>query len=61
MYMEDEFFKKQAETDQAIASVGYLYPSLWWNLYQGCKDKGFSETQAMELVKAYILSIGKPS
>lgn len=33
-----------------------VIPRTWWNIYQGCLQKGFNERQAFALVETYILS-----
>ncbi len=43
-----------AELDQARAELKELFPSAWKALYDGCLDEGFTEAQAMELLKAFI-------
>jgi len=48
--------KLRAELDQASAGLIELFPPLWWGLFQSCIAEGFTEVQALELVKAYILS-----
>jgi hypothetical protein len=45
----------QAKIDQATALIAELCPPHWRRLYQNCMREGFSENQAFELVKTYIL------
>lgn len=42
--------------DQTIAEVRDRLPALWWALYIGCIEKGFTADQAMVLLKAFISS-----
>jgi hypothetical protein len=44
----------KAEFDQQVASIRDELPSCWWALYKGCMEKGFSEIQALELLKTWI-------
>ena len=34
------------------------WPAMWWDIFNGCLEKGFTDKQAMELLKTYILSQG---
>jgi len=46
---------KRAQLDQDMAAIIDVFPPLWRGLFvQLCKE-GFTESQAMELVKAYII------
>ena len=51
---DKEFVKALAEMDQASAFVTDNFPKLWYGLFTRCKEEGFSEPQALELVKSYI-------
>lgn len=44
----------KAEFDQMLANMRDVLPSMWWSVYVGCTDKGFSPAQALELTKTYI-------
>lgn len=44
------------EIDQSIAAMRNLFPRAWRQMYLGAVDAGFTEAQAMDLVKTYILS-----
>lgn len=44
--------------EQGFATLGDIYPPLWRRMYGNCISEGFSEMQAMELVKTWILSQG---
>jgi hypothetical protein len=50
--------EKSAKLDQAIAECGETMPLIWRTLYLNCVVAGFSESQALDLVKAYIISMG---
>ena len=50
--------KVRAEIDQSFEMMVEIFPPLWRGLFEGCREKGFTEEQAMELVKTYILSQG---
>ncbi len=41
--------------DQQRALLLELLPPLWRGIYGGCLEQGFSEQQAREILKAYIL------
>lgn len=50
--------QKRQALEQALAELTEVFPSLWWQLYTGCREQGFSAEQAMDLVKTYIMSRG---
>lgn len=56
--MTPEEAKKLREYDEAQTFLVDRFPSLWKGLFRNCVKEGFTETQAMDLVKAYILSTG---
>lgn len=33
-------------------------PRIWWNLYQGCLERGFSQSDSMVLLQTYIMAQG---
>ena len=43
-----------ADMDQASKAMADTFPTLWWGLFKGCVDKGFTREEALELVKAQI-------
>lgn len=55
MANEDEM-KRQAEFDQAMASIGDSFPPLWRRLYANLMSEGFTDRESFELLKVYILS-----
>lgn len=48
--------KRQRQIDQGLAEIRELTPGAWWAMYQGAMDKGFTPTQAMELVKTHMFA-----
>ena len=51
---DKELVRALAEMDQASAFVTDNFPKLWYGLFARCIKEGFSEPQALELVKSYI-------
>ena len=49
--------KTRAAIDQAKAGAEEIFPPLWYGLYRRCVEEGFTEDQAIRLVKAYIVSM----
>lgn len=43
--------------DQNLATLAEFFPRCAWSLFQGFKAQGFSESQAMELVNTWLLSV----
>lgn len=50
--------ENKSEFDQELANIRDTLPSLYWALYTGCLEKGFTSAQAMQIV---IASIMKPT
>jgi len=48
--------KMAAEIEQGVAAIRELFPPVWRALSQECLKEGFTEAEAMDLVKTYILS-----
>lgn len=48
--------QKQADLDQAIATVSENFPILWSSIYRGLQQQGFTENQAFELLKVYVMA-----
>jgi len=42
------------ETDQVIAQMRDLTPAIWWALYTGMLEKGFTSEQAMRLLEVQV-------
>ena len=49
--------KTRALLDQARAGLEETFPSLWHGLYSRCVEEGFTEEQALQLVRTYIMSL----
>lgn len=43
------------DLDQKSALMGDLFPGLWKRIYDNLLVEGFTELQAMELLKAFIV------
>jgi hypothetical protein len=50
--------KLRSDLEQNTALVTELWPPLWKQLYDALLKQNFSEVQALELLKTYILSSG---
>lgn len=48
--------KKRLELDQSIAFFVDFVPTTWRRLYVRLVEEGFTEQQALELVKTYIMA-----
>lgn len=48
--------KKKAELDQEVAAFNEIMPGMWMGLFRSLKGEGFTEIQALELLKTYITS-----
>lgn len=46
-----------AEFDQQLAEFKDTIPKLYWALYAGCQNEGFTKEEAMEIVIATIQQI----
>ena len=46
--------KQIAEWSQAVATLAEICPPMWWGLFKGCKEEGFTDDQAMQLVVAFM-------
>ena len=44
----------RAQLDQACAALSEVQPVLWWGLYAGMISQGFTNEQALELLKTFI-------
>ncbi len=55
---DDAERRRQVQTSQSIeqgmAFIGNSLPPLWRRIYVNCISEGFSESQAMELLKVYV-------
>lgn len=50
--------KVRADLDQATAVVAETMPPMWRRIYLRCIEEGFSEDQALLLVRTYIAAFG---
>jgi len=48
--------KQMHDLEQATATMGEMYPPLWRNIYVRLKEEGFTEQQAMSILKVYIMA-----
>jgi len=44
--------------EQQHAEIRDVLPGCWWAIYSGCIGKGFSPSQAFELLRVYIFCNG---
>lgn len=58
--MNEDELDKRAQRDQDLATIRDSLPAMWWSLYQGCIDAGFTETDAMKLVRTFISRRDEP-
>lgn len=56
MTMTPDEQKKQIEMDQAMAAARDILPAMWWAIFNGCKNVGFTPAQAMNLTMCYVAS-----
>jgi len=54
--MSEEKKMTKQELDQACAEIRDTMPGLWWALYTGCKEQGFTDDQSLKLVIGFIQS-----
>jgi hypothetical protein len=47
--------RKQQKADQDFAKIRDGIPAVWWALYTGCKERGFSDQQSFALVTSWVL------
>lgn len=50
--------KEKAEFDQNMSLMSDMYTATWARMYRNLMSEDFTEIQAIELVKTYILSQG---
>ena len=50
---------KRAELDQMMMEMKEVWPAMFWGLYKGYQEQGFTEPQSFELVKTHILTLGR--
>jgi hypothetical protein len=54
--MDKDYIKMLSTVEQFGEFLTQNLPPLWWGFYQNCMKSGFTEEQAMLLVKQYIHS-----
>jgi hypothetical protein len=54
--IDREYLKVISDIEQSGELLKQNLPPLWWGLFENCKNNGFTEQQAFELVKQYIHS-----
>ena len=42
------------EMDQMLAQIKEELPKMYWAIYTGCIDEGFTEVQALQIVLATV-------
>lgn len=52
---------KRAEVEQGLAMLVEALPPIWWGLFNGCKEQGFTEAQAMQCLTVFIANQNKNS
>lgn len=53
--------QQAADAEQAMSMVRDLFPAHWRGLYRGMLEQGFDESQALELLKVYVIASCGPS
>lgn len=49
--------EESAKFDQSSAFIADSFPETWWRMFSNLKNKGFSEEQALDILKTYITAI----
>lgn len=49
--------RRQAEADRKGAEACDNLPAIWWRLYQGCRQQGFTVDQSFELVRTFVSTL----
>lgn len=57
--MTPEQANDMRKMDEALTFMSDNYPRLWKRLFDNSVKEGFTEAQAMELLKTLILSMGR--
>ena len=52
--MEDKHLRMKSELEQERKMIREEFCSLWWQVFEGSLEQGFSEQQAFELVKIMV-------
>lgn len=48
-----------AKNDQQLAALVEMLPTVIWRLFEGFKQQGFTEHQALHLVSSYLQGLAK--
>lgn len=56
-----KFQKESQKFDQGAAFLGDALPALWWRMYNNMLLSGFSEEQAMSLLRTYVKAACQPT
>lgn len=48
-----------AEFDQNAAKLRESLPTMWWAVYSGCVDKGFTAEQSLVILLEFMRGISK--
>ena len=48
--------QKNAELDQMVASLREVVSRLAWGLYQGLKEQGFTDAQAIHMCSEFVVN-----
>lgn len=54
--MNEDQANRQRQLDEAVTQATDLFPPMWRSLHDKCRSEGFSDSESLQLVKAYILS-----
>jgi hypothetical protein len=54
--MDKEYLKTLSNMEQSSEFLTQNLPPLWWGLYRKSIESGFTQEQALDLVKQYIHS-----
>jgi len=54
--MSVPFKPNPGQLNTELNSIREVITRVWWNLYQGCLERGFKPNQAFALVQTYILA-----
>ena len=52
--------KERQEYDQDAACLADVLPKMWWGLYRGCMEEGFTREESLMLVRAYVRATYTP-
>lgn len=51
---ELEQLRQQHQYEQNVPFMCDFYAVIWWRLFEELKGKGFTESQSLDLIKAFI-------